>query len=240
MRFLPFAIRNYKELLRDLLSLVFSMGLPIIFLLMQKNMPIYGFKIENFTPGVVIFSFAFISLFSGMLIAKDRCSSFLTRLFASPLSAFDYIVGYSLPLLLMALLQSIVCFITAIFLGLPLHINILLTILLFIPVAMLFIGIGLLLGCVFNDKQVGGIASILITFSTLASGMWFDLNLMGNTLKTIARVLPFAHAVDAARATLTGNYASILPHLPWVLGHAIVTYIVAVLIFRKRMLNGNM
>lgn len=241
MNYLPFATRNRKELLRDPMSLIFSIGLPLVLLLfisvIQKKVPVDIFKIENFAPGIIIFSFTFITLFSGMLIAKDRCSSFLTRLFASPLSATEYIIGYSLPLLPMALMQCVVCFIAAFFLGLTIDVNVLLTILLLIPVALLFIGFGLLFGCIFNDKQVGGIASILINFVALSSGLWFDLNLIGNTLKFIAYVLPFAHAVDATQAALVGDYAYIFPHLWWVLGYAVSIYAVAVLVFRKRMRN---
>lgn len=239
MNYVPFATRNRKELLRDPMSLIFSIGLPLVLLLfisaIQKKVPVDIFKIEKFAPGIIIFSFTFITLFSGMLIAKDRCSSFLTRLFASPLSATEYIIGYSLPLLPMALMQCVVCFIAAFFLGLTIDVNVFLTMLLLIPVAVLFIGFGLLFGCIFNDKQVGGVASILINFVALSSGLWFDLNLLGNTLKFIAYVLPFAHAVDATQAALAGDYAYIFPHLWWVLGYAVIIYAIAVLIFRKRM-----
>lgn len=144
MRFTAFASRNGKELLHDL------------------------FRIENFAPGIAVFSFSFISLFSGMFIAKDRSSSFLMRLFASPLSAFDYIVSYSLPLLLIALLQSAVCFAAAFFFGLPFSANVLLTMLVLMPVSLLFISFGLLLGSIFTDKQVGGVASILIQLAAFS------------------------------------------------------------------------
>lgn len=76
MKYFAFASRNRKEVLRDPLTLLFGMGLPAImiflFSLMQKNMPVALFQIENITPGVIVFSFSFITLFSGMLVGKDR------------------------------------------------------------------------------------------------------------------------------------------------------------------------
>lgn len=239
MRMAAFASRNRKELLRDPFSLLFGIGLPLCLLLLvstlQKSIAVDLFRIENFAPGIAVFSFSFVSLFSGMLIARDRGSSLLMRLFASPLTASDYILSYSLPLLPIALLQSAVCFAAALFFGLPVTVNVLLTMLVLIPVALLFISFGLLLGSLFTDRQVGGVASILIQVAALLSGMWFDLNMMGGTLKVIGYALPFAHALDATRAALAGDYSMILPHLLWSTGYTVVIFALAVMAFRKQM-----
>ncbi len=243
MRSLAFASRNRKEILRDQISLVFCIGVPlimlVIFSVMQKNIPYEMYCIENIAPGMAVFSFSFISLFSGMLIAKDRSSSFLARLYASPLSSYDFIASYSLPLLPIALLQSAVCFITAFFFELPVNSNVLLTILVLIPVAVLFIGFGLLLGCIFNDKQVGGVASILIIIVSFLGGIWYDLDMIGGTLKTIAYALPFVHAVKATQAALAGNYFDIPLHLIWVIAYAVVVFVIAVIVFKKKMSSDN-
>ena len=240
MKSLVFASRNQKEILRDPLNLAFGIGFPLVLLFLlsaiQANIPVSLFNIDKLAPGIAVFGLSFISLFSGTLIAKDRSTSFLMRLFTSPLSASDFILGYALPLLPMAILQSSVCFIVAAFLGLALNINVLLTLIVLIPTALLFIAIGLLAGTVFTDKQVGGICGALLTnLSAWLSGTWFDLNLVGGAFKTVAYLLPFVHAVDAAKATIAGDYASILPHLWWVLGYAITIMIIAIVIFRKKM-----
>ncbi|HWI61307.1 MAG TPA: ABC transporter permease [Symbiobacteriaceae bacterium] len=239
MRFAALASRNRKELLRDPFSLVFGVGLPLVLLLLisvlQNSIAVDIFKIENFAPGIAVFSFSFISLFSGLLIASDRSSSFLLRIFASPLSATDYIVSYSLPLFPLALLQAAVCFGAAFFFGLPVTVNVLLTLLVLMPAAALFISFGLLLGSLFTDKQVGGVASIIIQVAALTSGMWFDLNMMGGVVKAIGYALPFAHAVDATRAALVGDWAAVLPHTLWTAGYAVVFFGVAVWGFRKQM-----
>ncbi len=244
MRMLVFAARNRKELLRDPATLAFGIGFPLVVLLLlsaiQANIPISLFEIESLTPGIAVFGLSFLSLFSGMLIAKDRTSSFLMRLFASPLTASDFILGYALPLLPMAVAQSSICFIAAFFLGLAVNSNVLLALVVLIPAAALFIGIGLLAGSVLSDKQVSGICGALLTnVSAWLSGTWFDLNLVGSGFKTVAYALPFARAVDATRAALAGDYQAIFPHLWWVIGYAAAILAVAIAVFSTRMKSDN-
>jgi ABC-2 type transport system permease protein len=244
MKTLAFASRNMKEILRDPLNLAFGIGFPlaILFLLslIQANVPVSLFEIENLTPGIAVFGLSFISLFSGMLIAKDRSTSFLMRLFSSPLTGANFILGYTLPLLPIALMQSAICFIAAFFLGLTISVNVLMVFVVLLPTSLLFIGIGLLAGSILTDKQVGGVCGALLTnLAAWLSGTWFDLNLVGGGFKKIAYALPFVHAVDAGKAALGGNYGGIFPHIWWVIAYAIVILVLAVLAFSKRM-KGNM
>ena len=103
-----------------------------------------------------------------------------------------------------------------------------------------FICFGLLAGSVFNDKQVGSICGALLTnLSAWLSGTWFDLNLVGGVFKKIAYALPFARAVNAGRAALSGNHSAIFPDLWWVIGYAVVICTVAVFVFKKKMNSDN-
>jgi ABC-2 type transport system permease protein len=243
-KMLSFASRNVKELVRDPLNLAFSIGFPtallLLFAAIQANIPIPLYEMISLSPGIAVFGLSFITLFSATLISKDRSTSFLMRLFASPLTSTDFILGYTFPLLPMGIMQSAVCFGVAVLLGMTWSVNILLTMLVLIPTAIMFVGIGLLAGSVLNDKQVGGICGALLTnLSAWLSGAWFDLNLVGGAFKTIAYGLPFAHAVDAARASMAGNYQEIMPHLWVVIGYAVVIMILAILAFRKKMSSKN-
>lgn len=239
MRFTAFATRNRKELLRDPLTLVFGIGLPLIMLFLfsaiQKRLPNDAYRIENLVPGIAVFSFSFITLFSGMLIGRDRSSSFLIRVFASPLSALDYIIGYTLPLLPVAILQSVVCFAVAFFLGLTVNMNVVIAIAVLVPIAINYIGFGLLFGTFLTDKQVGGIFSIFVIFTTFLSGIWFPLNTIGGAFEKIGYLLPFAHAVNATQAALIGNYIEIFPHLWWCIAYGIILFVCAIFVFKKKM-----
>ena len=244
MKSIAFASRNLKEIIRDPLSILFSIGLPLFLLILLgfigKNAGVSIFQIENFLPGIIVFSFAFISLFSGLLISNDRNNSFLMRLFASPLSSLDYIIGYSLPLLIFATLQFIICVIAAIFLGLPVSlINVIFTFILTIPVAILFIALGLILGLIFNNKQVGGIASIFVNLVAFTNGMWFSWEVVGPIFKTIAYVLPFASAVDMLRFALQGNYLQILSPFLLVIIYMFILILIAAWAFNNTITNEN-
>jgi len=244
MKTFAFASRNSKEILRDRLNLAFGIGFPVVLLLLlsaiQSNIPVQLFALDHLTPGIAVFGLSFISIFSGMLIAKDRTSSFMLRLFTSPLTSSDFIFGYTLPLLPMAVLQIAVCFTMAFFLGLTVSINVLLTIFVLLPAAVLFIAIGLLCGSLFNEKQVAGVCGALLTnFSAWLSGTWFDLDLVGGAFKRVADALPFVHAVKAGRAALSGNYSFIFPDLWWVIGYAVVIMAIAILVFTSKMNSDN-
>ncbi len=240
MRMLTFAKRNFKEIIRDPLNLAFLFGFPIVLLILlsaiQANIPISMFEIEHLSPGIAVFGLAFMSLFSATLIAKDRQSSFMHRLYTTPMSSRDFILGYTIPLIPIALSEGIITYIFSILLGLDISINILLSILLMTPIALLYIGIGLLCGSIFNDKQVGGICGALLTnLSAWFSGIWFDLDLVGGTFKKIAYALPFVHSVEMQRAIILGNYEKILPHIIWVLVYSILIIFIAIFIFLRQM-----
>ena len=240
MKMLAFADRNAKEILRDPLNLAFGLGFPLVLILLlsaiQANVPVALFEIQHLTPGVTVFGLSFISLFSATVISKDRGSSFLQRLYTTPLTPADFILGYTLPILPIALAQCGVCYIAAVFLGLQVTVNILYATLLILPVSLLFIAIGLLCGSILNDKQVGGICGALLTnASAWLAGIWFDLDLIGGSFQKIAYVLPFVHAVEMERAALAGDFPGIFPHIWWVLGYTVITLALAVLLFLRQM-----
>lgn len=242
MRMLAFMGRNIKEILRDPINLAFGLGFPLVLILLltaiQANVPVPLFEIGHLTPGISVFGLSFLTLFSATIISRDRTSAFLSRLYTTPMTALDFILGYTLPIIPIAVLQSIVCFITAIILGLNITVNILLSLIFVIPCSLLYIALGLLCGSVLNDKQVGGICGALLTnISAWLSGVWFDLDLVGGVFKNISYSLPFVHCVDMQRAVLSGNFADIFPHIWWVLGYSVALLIAAVLLFLRQMKN---
>ncbi len=240
MRMLTFAGRNAKEILRDPLNLAFGLGFPLVLILLlsaiQANIPVTLFEIQHLTPGITVFGLSFMTLFSATVIAKDRGSSLLQRLYTTPLTPTDFILGYTLPIIPIAVTQCIICYVVAIILGLSVTVNIVYAIVAIIPVSILYIALGLLCGSVFNDKQVGGICGALLTnLSAWLSGTWFDLELVGGSFKKIAYSLPFVHAVDMERAVLSGDFYGIFPHIWWVTGYAIALLAVAILMFLRQM-----
>ncbi len=240
MRLLTFARRNTKEILRDPINLIFGLAFPLILIFLlsaiQANIPVALFEIDHLTPGITVFGLSFLSLFSATLIAKDRESAFLQRLYTTPMKATDFIFGYILPLLPMALVQCLICYIGSLVFKIKFGITVIYAALFILPSALFFISFGLLCGSVMNSKQVGGICGALLTnVSAFLSGVWFDVDLVGGAFKKIADCLPFIHAVELERAVFSGNFEGIFPHLWWVIGYTSVTTAAAVLLFLRQM-----
>ena len=240
MKMLLFAKRCAKEILRDPLNLLFGLGFPIVLLFLlhaiQANVPVNMFQIERLAPGIAVFGLSFMTLFSATLLAKDRESAFLQRLYTTPLCPPDFILGYLLPMIPIAIIQSLVCYLLAVPLGLSLHINMLYAMMLKLPVILFYISLGLLCGSVFNVKQVGGICGALLTnVSAWLSGIWFDPELIGGVFSKIANFLPFIHAVELEKAAVIGDFSLVLPHLYPVLLSAVVITVAAVFLFLRQM-----
>ena len=240
MRMLTLAGRNAKEILRDPINLFFGLGFPLALLLLlsaiQANIPVELFALQHLTPGITVFGLSFMTLFSATLIARDRGSALLQRLYTTPLTPSDFILSYTLPMIPLAVCQCVVCYLGAFVLGLKITVGTLCAVLGIIPISLLYIGLGLLCGSVLNDKQVGGICGALLTnLSAWLSGVWFALDLVGGAFKDIAYGLPFVHAVELERAALAGNLGDVFSHLWWVLGYAAIVLVLAVLLFLRQM-----
>ena len=240
MKMFTFAGRCGREILRDPLTLVFGLGFPLVLLLllsaMQANIPVSLFEIDTLTPGITVFGLSFLTLFSATLVAKDRESAFLQRLYTTPLTGLDFILGYMLPLLPIAVGQTAICYLAAIPLGLTVSVNIVYAILGILPMAVFNIALGLLCGSVFGVKQVGGLCGALLTnLSAWLSGVWFDLKLVGSFFEKLANVLPFVHATEMEKALCGGNFVLAASHILPVLLYSAGMTAAAVLCFLGQM-----
>lgn len=242
MRMISFAKRCSKEILRDPINLFFGLGFPLVLLVLlsalQANIPIALFEIGTLTPGITVFGLSFMTLFAATLIAKDRESALLQRLYATPLTAADFILGYMLPILPISLCQTLICYLFAIPLGLKFCVNVCYAVIGMIPIALFYIALGLLCGSMLGVKQVGGICGALLTnLSAWLSGVWFDLKLVGGAFEKIAYALPFVHAVEMEKALFSGNREAAAGHLLPLILYCVFTCAAAVLVFLREMKN---
>lgn len=246
-RAVVFARRNILEILRSPISWVFGLALPIgIFIIMQvivgsvdgaaQHVPMFG--VSRFTGGVVIFGAAFLSLFAALLISADRKESFLSRLFASPMKASDFILGYALGILPIAVLQVAVTFIVALCFGLAPSVNILPAALFAVLLSVLFVAIGVILGSVLSAKNAPPLCSVVVQIAALLSGMWFDLDAVGGGFNVFCHVLPFAHGYDLIRYTLAGEWGSVWLPFIVVTAYTALLSVGAVLAFRYKARKG--
>ena len=242
MRTLNFAKRNFKEMIRDPLSIIFSILLPLflLFIFKQINIPNESYELHNFTPGIVVFGFSFITLFTAMLVSKDRTSSLLIRLGISPMKPIEYILGYMLSIIPLILIQNVLFFILAIILGLSFSINIIWAILISLVVAILFIAIGIILGSIFSEKASSGISSIVVQLVCFTSGMYFPRELLGDAFSKICEYLPFESCVTIIKGIMNANLESITIRNIIVFSiYTMLSLVIAIVVFKKKMISDN-
>jgi len=240
MRTINFAKRNFKELVRDPLGMIFSILLPLflLFIFQQFKIPSESFKLNNFTPGIIIFGFSFITLFTSTLVSKDRETSLLVRLGVSPMKGIDYILGYIIPILILVIIQNILFFILAIILGLEFSIYIIYSILVSLLISILFIALGILIGSIFSNKSSSGISSIVVQLVCFTSGMYFSTEMVGKGFKLICNILPFESALNILKNVLNNsvNLISLKDVLVFSI-YTIVVFILSIIVFKKKKLN---
>lgn len=241
MKILNFANRNFKEIIRDPISIIFAILLPLflLFIFQQFKIPSEVYKIENFTPGIIIFSFSFITLFTANLIAKDRSTSLLIRLGTSPMKPIEYVLGYTISVLPVVILQNVLFFVVAVLLGLDFSINIIYTILASIPISVLFIAFGILIGSVTTEKSASGVSSIIVQLVAFTSGMYFDTSMIGDFFAKVCNILPFSRCVDITKGILNNNYQDILSTFIVLFIYTIIVVGLAILVFKRKMVSDN-
>lgn len=236
--------RNVREILRDPLSLIFMMGLPllmeVLFYLIFHNLTAQ-FEMQYLAPGIVVFAQSFTTLFAGLLIALDRGTSFLTRLFVSRTRPFEFIVGYTLALLPLAFVQSVLFFVVGGLLDASFwSVRLIPAAFLSLVSALLFIGLGILFGSLCNEKSIGGVSSAVITGQSVLSGMWFPVTGLSSGILTTMKVLPFKNAVVLMQSAVNGYadaWTDMFLPLIIVLAYTVVAFAAAIAVFRHKMKN---
>lgn len=241
MRIINFANRNIKELVRDPLSIIFAILLPLflLYIFQQFDIPSEEYLIQNFTPGIIVFSYAFLTLFTAGLVARDRTTSLLSRLYSSPMKPYEYVLGYALSILPLVLIQNILFFVTAILLGLDFGMNIILTIIVLIPLSLLFIGLGILVGCITTEKSASGVGSVAVQLVAFTSGMYFNPDMAGAFFKFLCKALPFSHCVDLAQYMLNGKDINLLSTIIILIVYILFICLFAGIFFKKKMVSDN-
>ena len=102
------------------------------------------------------------------------------RLFTSPMTSVDFILGYTLPMPAMTIVQAAITLLSAKAFGLEITVYFLFAVIVTALISLLFVGLGLLFGSLMNDKAVGGVCGALLTnVAGWLSGVFIPINLIG-------------------------------------------------------------
>ena len=187
--------RNLKEIFREPISLIFLIGLPIVMQVLFYYMfhqLTAQFEMKYLAPGMIGFANAFLALFLAILVSTDRETAFITRIYTTPVTSYQFILAYVFAVIPLGLCQSAVILLVG---GIIEPTFLSLNLLLIIPASLLsiitFASLGILFGSLFSTKAVGGICSILISGQSILSGMWFPLEGMSSAFIAFMNALPF-------------------------------------------------
>lgn len=243
-----FAVRTWKEIARDPLSYIFCLGFPIVMLVIMSvvdsSIPTEAgpqvFHLPNLAPGIAYFGLTFVMLFTSIQVSKDRTTALLLRLYASPMKPIDYILGYTLPVVVLAVVQTVICFSASVIIGVctgtSLSVGaILLSTLALVPSMLLFVGFGILFGTLVGEKAAPGLCSILISAAGMIGGIWMDVDSIGGVLAKVAKALPFYHGVTLARLPFRETAEGVAEHMIWTVVCGVLVYGVAIAVFRSKM-----
>lgn len=243
-----FSKRNFKELLRDPLSYIFCLGFPLVMLvvmtLVNDGIPAEAkmtiFRVDNLAGGIAVFGLTFVMLFTCLTVSKDRSSAFLMRLYSTPMRSGNFIAGYMLPLLLLAVIQVVITFAASLGIAAVKNVELsvvglLLSVAALLPTIVMFISLGLLFGTIFSEKAAPGLCSVVISFASFLGGIWFDVDNTTGVLVKICNALPFVHSVKTARLVSALSFDDILPHLLITSAYMLVITVLSIVVFRNKM-----
>lgn len=106
-------------------------------------------------------------------------------------------------------------------------------------VGLTFAGFGLVMNALARNYDFFTYSLTLFqTPMLLLSGVFFPVDQMPTTLRAVSAVLPLSHAIDIARPLIAGRIPdALLLHLAVLLAYAGVTYYVALVLTRRRLLK---
>lgn len=238
MRSGALAKRNFLEVWRDPLSLSLTIALPVgmLFVLQLLGDVDDFFSITSVAPGAVLFGFVMLMFSAALSLTRDRESALFSRLLTTPLRSSDFVAGYSIPYLPVAIIQALALFGVAWVLGLESAGNVGLVALILLVIATMYIAWGMILGVTFSSKTVT-FPYMAILLLTIFGGAWMDIEAIGGVFKTVGDWFPFAHALDATRAIMIDGvgFTSVATDFYWVLGYSIATVVLAVFVFGRRL-----
>lgn len=262
---LLFTKRNLIEMMRDPMVYIFCVGFPLVMMLLFSIINHYLsqsqiiFELNSLVPGLLMFSYTFLMLMTGLLISKDRTTSFLKRLYTSPLKGYQYIIGYFIPFLCVGIGQDIItisgAYIISLIMGQSFTNfgNVILLCIEMIPMMIFSIFLGITFGLILNDKAAPGVTSIFISAAGILGGAWMPVDTMGG-FENFVSYLPFYPSVYLGRI-ITGAYHTIpdsngnmllysfsekgLSYIIIYLLYTVLACVLSLLIFRKRMNSDN-
>lgn len=166
-----------------------------------------GSYLEFMTPGVIILTAIFTSIFGGVNTLWDRRYGFMNKALVSPISRSSIALGKMLAISLISALQSSLIIAIAIIIGVSFpNLLIIIPIMVFVILFSLgFSGISVIVAATAKSQETfWGIINFLGLPLFMLSPALFPLELLPDWLATVARLNPVTYTVLLVRGMMTG------------------------------------
>jgi ABC-type multidrug transport system permease subunit len=161
--------------------------------------------VDWLVPGVLGMNMMFSCLFGvGYVIVRYRKSGYLKRLYATPLTSFEFLAAQVTSRLILTVSITVVVFAaTHALLGFYMLGRWLDLLAIAALGAISMISLGLLVASrVTSEELAGGLLNLLTWPMMLLSGVWFSMEGTPQALQWVAQALPLTHMLEAARAVM--------------------------------------
>ena len=89
------------------------------------------------------------------------------------------------------------------------------------------------------EKSSSGVSSIVVQLVAFTSGMYFSTDMVGNTFSTICKILPFQSTLNITKSVLNNSYNNILTSTLIVVIYTIITILLEIFLFKKKMISDS-
>ncbi len=171
--------------------------------------------LDYITPGVLLQSTIFVSVFYGLTIVWERETGILKKLLVAPASRYATVVGRSVASGIRAIFQALIIVPVALFIGvrfIPNPLYFLAALLILFLISGGFAAISILVASLMKTRErFMGIGQALIMPLFFASNALYPIGLMPPVLQYFALFNPLTYAVDAVRGLIISGDISNLP-----------------------------
>jgi ABC-2 type transport system permease protein len=204
-----------------------------------RAIPTGGVPYTDFiTPGVMIQTTTFVSIFYGLTIVWERDSGILKKLLVTPASRYSMVIGRSMASGVRAIFQALIILPIAFIIGVRFIPNPAYFILAFIAIFFAsggFAAISILVASFMKTRErFMGIGQAITMPLFFASNALYPLQLMPPILREFSTVNPLSYVVDAVRGLLiTGDISNLILDLTAIALFDIVMFVLASISFRR-------
>ena len=194
--------------------------------------------IDFIAPGIIVFGLLILVPTSATIMVRDKEKGFLARMLTTPTRPVDFILGYSLCLFAIAIVQIIIFMLMARLFGMDIVGNAGWAFLTFVLTGICCIGIGMIIASLSKSENQALPFSWLLSMPlAIISGVWFPIEFMPSWLRGFAHAFPFSHSIEASRDILTRGtgLGAVTTDYLFLVIWAIVIFATGIVLFRRNM-----